>query len=69
MPHEGTPIRDGLKPMRNRMQGTEKNSQRGICRYVSKNFFRNAAVGMKSGFLEVPRKQMQNGDLGRRTFS
>ena len=30
MPHKGTPIRYGLKPMRNRMQGAEEFPQRGI---------------------------------------
>jgi len=30
MPHKGTPIRYGLKPMRNRMQGAEKISPRRI---------------------------------------
>ncbi len=37
------------------MQGAEKILQRSI-RLICKQeiFFRNAAVGMKSGFLEVP---------------
>ncbi len=36
------------------MQGAEKISQRRICiDMLARNFFRNAAVGMKSGFLEV----------------
>ena len=29
MPHKGTPIRYGLKPMRNRMQGAEKICELG----------------------------------------
>ncbi len=36
------------------MQGAEKISQRRICiDMLARNFFRNAAVGMKSGFSEV----------------
>ena len=54
MPHKGTPIRYGQKqPMRSRQQGAGKISQRRmICK--QEIFPRNAAVGMKSGFLEVP---------------
>ena len=56
MPHKGTPIRYGQKqPVRNRQQGAEKIPPRRIW-FICKQeiFFRNAAVGMKSGFLEVP---------------
>jgi len=55
MPHKGTPIRYGQKqPVRSRQQGAEKISPRCICFICKQEIsFRNAAVGMKAGFLEV----------------
>jgi hypothetical protein len=58
MPHKGTPIRYGQKQPR-----AESSARRGknfaaphMDDMSAKNFLRNAAVGMKSGFLEVPYK-------------
>ena len=36
------------------MQGAEKISPRAYVDMYARNFFRNAAVGMKSEFIEVP---------------
>ncbi len=42
------------------MQGAGKNFAAPHMRYMlARNFFRNAAVGMKSGFLEAPSRRIR----------
>jgi len=45
MPHKGTPIRYGLKPMRNRMQGAENICELGKKLPSLLNPFHRAAYG------------------------
>jgi hypothetical protein len=56
MPHKGTPIRYEQKlHVRSRQQGAGKIAPRRICMDISaRNFFRNAAVGMKCEFWRHP---------------
>jgi hypothetical protein len=50
MPHKGTPIRYGLKHVRNRQQGAGRILPRRIWADMqARNFSRNTAVGMKWG--------------------
>jgi hypothetical protein len=58
MPHKGTPIRYGQKQPRAESSATRgENLAAPHMIYMSaRNFLRNAAVGMKSGFLEAPYK-------------